>query len=152
MTATPWSFHCLLWKLLSTVRAAFKRLFNRILRWSSILMLFLLLSPPPPAKWLSSDVKMDAVGDRGWKEVGCQMVWFSNAIWIQDSPAIWIPDKWAPPWFLKYWSSFRMVGLIYQPFEYQTIWNPNFKKFFIQMVGIQIPTTVLVWYSNDEDY
>ena len=22
---------------------------------------------------------------------------------------------------------------------YQTIWNPNFKKFGIQMVGIQIP-------------
>ena len=25
-----------------------------------------------------------------------------------------------------------------RPFEYRTIWNPNFKKFGIQMVGIQI--------------
>ena len=27
-----------------------------------------------------------------------------------------------------------------KPFEYQTIWNPNFKKLGIQMADIQIPT------------
>ena len=38
-----------------------------------------------------------------------------------------------------------MVGLVHktkhidQKFEYQTIWNRNFKKLGIQMVNIQIP-------------
>ena len=49
----------------------------------------------------------------GWKEVGCQMVWFSNAIWIPDSPTIWILDKWMPSCFFMYWSSIR-VGLVHR--------------------------------------
>ena len=32
-----------------------------------------------------------------------------------------------------------MSYLLDRPFEYQTIWNPNFQKFGIQMFGIQIP-------------
>ena len=73
------------------------------------------------------------------KEAGCQLVQFSNAIWIQDSRTIWIPDKWTPPCFLFYWSDIQMVGLVQnslpidRPFQYQTIWNPNSKKSGIQM-------------------
>ena len=73
----------------------------------------------------------------------CQMVQYSNAIWLPNSPAIQIPDKWMPFCFLKFWSSIQMVGLVHKtehinwPFEYRTIWNQNFKK-----VGIQIPTVV----------
>ena len=75
------------------------------------------------------------------KEVGCQMVWFLNAIWIPGSPTIWIPDKWKPSCFLMYWLGIQMVPLVHRtspidrPFEYRTIWNLNFKK-----VGIQILT------------
>ena len=48
----------------------------------------------------------------GWKEVWCQMVWFWIAIWLLDSPLIWIPEKWTPPCFLLYWYGIQMVGLI----------------------------------------
>ena len=47
-----------------------------------------------------------------------------------------------------------MVGLFHKtkhvnrPFEYRTIWNLNFKKFGIQMVGIHIPTEVFFIYRN----
>ena len=72
-----------------------------------------------------------------------------------------IPDKWTASCFLLYWSVIRMVGLVHRtkqinrPFEYCTIWKPDFKcfrlylylskyaisltKYGIQMVGIQIP-------------
>ena len=38
----------------------------------------------------------------GLKELGCQMVWYSNAVWIPDTdnPTNWIPDKWMPSCFL----------------------------------------------------
>ena len=49
----------------------------------------------------------------GWKEVGCQMVRFSNAIWLLDSPTIWIPYRWMPSCFIMYWSGIQMFGLIY---------------------------------------
>ena len=45
----------------------------------------------------------------GPREVGSLMVRFLNAIWIPDSPTIWIPDK---SWFLMYWSGNPMVGLV----------------------------------------
>ena len=68
------------------------------------------------------------------------MGWFSNTIWIPDSPTIWILDKWTPSCFFLYWSGIQMVRLIItwdkvldRPFEYWTIWNPSFKKFGIQM-------------------
>ena len=47
----------------------------------------------------------------GQKEVGCQMVWFLNAIWIPDSQTIWIWDKWTP-------SSVTMDGCFWS-----FIWN-----------------------------
>ena len=49
-----------------------------------------------------------------------------------------------------YWSDIWMVGLIHrtqhlnQPFEYWTIGNLNFKKFGIQMVGIQVGIQILI--------
>ena len=36
----------------------------------------------------------------GQKEIECQMVQYSKAIWIPDSPTIWILDKWTPFCFL----------------------------------------------------
>ena len=48
----------------------------------------------------------------GRKEVGCQIVWFFNAIWIQDSATIWMQDKWTPSCFLMFWSGIRMVSLV----------------------------------------
>ena len=66
--------------------------------------------------------------------------------WKWDSRTIWIPDKWTQSCFLMYWSCFGMVGLVLRtkhidrPYEYQTIWNPNFREFGIQIVSFQIPT------------
>ena len=50
----------------------------------------------------------------GQKEVGCQMVWFWNAIWIPDSPTIKIHVKCMPSCFLVYWSRIHMVGLVHR--------------------------------------
>ena len=102
----------------------------------------------------------------GRKEVGCQIVRFLNAIWILDSPTIWILDKWMPSCFLMFWSSIQMVGLVHRPldwpFEYRPfeIWTSKslvFKCFRfsnvsgIQMVCIQILTVMghfLKWPIN----
>ena len=49
----------------------------------------------------------------GQKEVGCQMVWYSNALWIPDSWTIWISGKWMPSCFPMYWCSIQMVGQVH---------------------------------------
>ena len=67
------------------------------------------------------------------------MVWYSNAIWIPDSPTIWIPKKWAASCFLLYGSNIQTVGLAHK----STIWIPNVQYSNvsgIQMVSIQILT------------
>ena len=79
-------------------------------------------------------------------------IWIPNLFSIQmafEYPTTGIPDKWTPSGFCMYWSGIQMVGLVHRtlqiirPFEYRTIWNCNFKKFCIQMVGIQIPNVGL---------
>ena len=55
------------------------------------------------------------------KEVGCQMVPYSNAIWILDSATIWIPDKWMSSCFLRYWSGIwtqTSKSLVFKCFQY----------------------------------
>ena len=54
------------------------------------------------------------------KEIGYQMVWYLTAIWI--------PDKWRPSCFLRYWSSIQMIGLEQKTAHKLTIWNMNFLK------------------------
>ena len=61
----------------------------------------------------SGDLNIERYSN-GLKEVGCQMVWYSNVIWILDSPAIWVPEKWMPSCFLKYWSWIWMVSLVHR--------------------------------------
>ena len=72
----------------------------------------------------------------GQREVGCQMVQFFNAIWIQASRTIWILDKWTPSCFLMYCSGIQMVGLWHSTltnhlnaelFEIQTLKSLVFK-------------------------
>ena len=45
----------------------------------------------------------------GRKEVEHQKVWHLNAIWISNSPTIWILDEWTPSCFLMYWFGIQMV-------------------------------------------
>ena len=67
--------------------------------------------------------------------------WMQNGL-VFECPTIWIPDKLTPSCFLMYWAGIKMVGLVHRkstldwPFEYRTIWNPNFKKFRIQMFSV----------------
>ena len=80
---------------------------------------------------------------------GCQMVRYLNAIVIPDSQTILIPDKWKPSCFLMYWSGIQMVGFvnraqhINRPFE---LWKVCYYVVVsvIQMVGIQIPTELIL--------
>ena len=66
---------------------------------------------------------------RGWMPNGPVF----KCHWIPDSPIIWILDKWTPynrPWWPR---GLKHINL---PCEYQTIWNPNFKKIGIQMFPV----------------
>ena len=67
----------------------------------------------------------------GWKEVGCLMVWFSNAIWIPDTQTIWILDKWM---HLVFFCTGPVQGITHR----LTIWILNFLKSELQKY----------WYSN----
>ena len=76
---------------------------------------------------------------------------FSNAIWIPDSPAIWIPEKWMLSCFPCFaskviccvaydtWSSIWMAGLEQDITHRPTIWIPNHLKSELQKVGYLFP-------------
>ena len=74
------------------------------------------------------------------KEVGCQMVCFSNANLIPNSPTILIPDKWTPSCFLCTGAVFEWLvhyighnpqtdQLNTEPFEIRTPKSSVFKCF-----------------------
>ena len=65
--------------------------------------------PPSHHGWMNTEIVRYS---NGWIEVGWQRVQYLNAIWILDSPTIWILDKWTPSCFLMYWFGIRVVGLV----------------------------------------
>ena len=84
----------------------------------------------------------------GRKEVGCQMILVFKCHMKTGQPIhlnTWQMDailfSYVLVWYWNGWSSTKDID-VNRPFEYWTIWNPNFKKVGIQMVGIQIPTVV----------
>ena len=123
LTVFDWNCHSL------TIRGSFDRTRLEVGLYVGLLLLLLLLllstffGLERESFRYSGDLNTKLVWySNGWKEVGCQIVWFQNATWILNSPTIWKPGKWMPSYFLMYW-----------PFEIPTSKSLVFKCF---------------WYSN----